>query len=332
MIFKSYLIEQDIKKIRDYNIFLFYGENQGLKKEFKDNIKSNEKSSQILNLVQDDIIRNKNILINEIANKSLFDTKKVILIDGVGEKIIEYIEEIKEKIQDEKLYLFANILDKKSKLRSFFEKSESYGISACYNDNEITIKKIITEKLKNFSGFNSQILNLIIKNTGLDRIKVDNELQKITCLFNDKHLEQSKLSDLLNVASNEDFGKLKDAAFDGDKIRTNLLLTETTFESENVVYYLNIINQRINKILEILNLKEKNTSIEISINNMKPPIFWKDKPILIKQSKIWDKNRLINAQKNTYLTELKVKSSSTLKNDLLVKNLLVDLCMLAKNA
>ena len=76
MIFKSYILEQNIQFTTDYKIFLFYGENQGLKKEFKENLKIKNKSQEILNLFQDEIIKNKNILLNEIKNKSLFNEKK----------------------------------------------------------------------------------------------------------------------------------------------------------------------------------------------------------------------------------------------------------------
>ena len=76
MIFKSYILEQNIQPANNYKIFLFYGENQGLKKEFKKNLKIQNKNQEILNLFQDEIIKNKNILVNEIKNKSLFNEKK----------------------------------------------------------------------------------------------------------------------------------------------------------------------------------------------------------------------------------------------------------------
>ena len=69
MIFKSYILEQDIKKIENYRMFLFYGENHGLKKDFK-GIKK-KKNAKVINFLQSDVIKNKSILTNEIYNKSL---------------------------------------------------------------------------------------------------------------------------------------------------------------------------------------------------------------------------------------------------------------------
>ena len=80
MIFKSYILEQSIETTNNTKIFLFYGENQGLKKEFKTNLRNQNKNQEILNLYQDEIIKNKNILINEVNNKSLFNEKKIPLL------------------------------------------------------------------------------------------------------------------------------------------------------------------------------------------------------------------------------------------------------------
>ncbi len=332
MIFKSYILEQDIKKIENYRMFLFYGENHGLKKDFKENIKKNKKNAKVINFLQSDVIKNKSILTNEIYNKSLFEEKKIIFIDEINDKILNILEEIKDSLQDDNIYLFANILEKKSKVRNFFEKTKTCGVSACYSDNEISIRKIITNKLKTLEGFNSNILNIIIQNTGLDRDKINNELEKIITLFNDKKINEDQLMNLLNLKTNEDFNELKDAAFNGNKQKTNKLLNETTFENDSLIYYINNLNQRINKILEINSYNKEKSNIENIIDKIKPPVFWKDKPVLINQSKIWNKKKLLKAQKKTYITELRIKSNSKIKSDLLIKNLIVNLCLLAKSA
>ena len=279
MILKSYILEKDFNYFEYYKIFLFYGENQGLKKEFKEKLKIQNKNQEILNLFQDEIIKNKNILVNEVSNKSLFNEKKIIFIDQVNDKILDTIEEIIEYIQNEKIFLFSDILDKKSKLRSYFEKSKSCGVTPCYQDNEITIRKIIMEKLNGYQGLTSQVTNLITQSTGLDRNKVNNEIDKIICCFKDKKIDLKKIDLLLNVRSNDDFNLLKDEALNGNKINTNKLLADTVFEIENNIYYLNSINQRINKLNEIENMKKENSDIESLISDLKPPVFWKDKPM-----------------------------------------------------
>jgi len=332
MIFKSYILEQNIQSASDHKMILFYGENQGLKKEFKEKLKIQNTNQEILNLFQDEIIKNKNILVNEVNNKSLFNEKKIIFINEVNDKILDIVDEIIENIQEERIFLFSDILDKKSKLRNYFEKSQSCGIAACYQDNEITIRKIIMKKLKSYQGLTNQVTNLIIQNTGLDRNKVNNEIDKIISCFKDKKIELEKIDLLLNIRTSDDFNLLKDEALNGNKINTNRLLADTVFEVENNIYYLNSINQRINKLNEIENMKQKNSNIESLISNLKPVVFWKDKPILIEQSKKWNKEKLQSALKKTYNTEIEIKSNSSIRKDLLIKNLIIELCATASSA
>lgn len=332
MIFKSYVLEQNLKSIDDCKIILFYGENQGLKEEFKKNIKEANKNNEKLNLLQDEIIKNENLLINEISNKSLFNNKKIIFIDQVNEKILNIIEEMAEDVSDEKIVIFAGNLDKKSKLRSYFEKSKLCGIVACYQDNEITIKKIITNKLSDYQGLSTQVINFIIQNTGLDRSKVNNEIEKIKSCFLEKKINLEKIDLLLNIKTNDDFNKLKDEALKGNKIKTNKLLADTVFEPESNIYYLNSINQRINKLYEIEKMKQNNSNTETLVSSLKPPIFWKDKPVLIEQTNKWNENKIKKALEKTYTVELQIKTGSAINNDLLIKNLMIDLCTVANSA
>ena len=327
MIYKSYIIEQNLQPIEINKLFLFYGENNGLKKEFKDKLKKKFIKYENLNYYQEEIIKDKDLLVKEITNKSLFNNKKLIFIEQANDKLLPVIEEILEKIKEEKVFIFSSILDKKSKLRNSLEKSKDCGVVACYADNEITIRKIILEKLNKFKNLNSQIVNLILENTGLDRNKVYNEIEKINICFQDKTLDLDKVNSLLNLNTNEDFNLLKDEALKGNKINTNKLLSDTVFENDNMVYYLNSINQRIGKLydLEIIKKREGQNIKEI-ISNFKPPIFWKEKNILEEQSKKWSLAKLKYAMKKIYNAEIKIKSHPSIRKDLLIKNLIVELC------
>jgi len=326
MIFKSYIIEQNIENIKKFNVFLFYGENQGLKKDFKEQIKSYYNNNEILNLFQEEILKNSSLLVNEIKNKSLFNDEKIIFINEANDKIVSIVDDLFNIIKDEKIFIFADNLEKRSKLRNIFEKSKDCGVVPCYQDNEITIRKIVSSELTNFKGLTPEIINTIIQNTGLNRDKIHNEIEKIKSCFKEKIIDTQKLEQLLNIKVNENFNALKDEALKGNQKNTNRLLADTIFEFENSVFYLNLINQRVNKLFEIEDLKKDNSNLEMIIANLKPPIFWKDKPIIIEQAKKWNKDKLKLAQKKTFDTEIKIKSDSTIRKDLLIKNLLIELC------
>ena len=326
MILKSYIVEQDINKI-DKNISLFYGENLGLINDFKKLIIEANKNTTIIRLNEEEILKKDVILFREISNSSLFEEKKAIFIDQVSDKILNQILEIENISTDIKIYLFSGVLEKKSKLRNYFEKSKDTCSIACYEDNNITLKNIIQRKLKDFKGINMQNINLILEHSNYSRAKLNNELDKINDFFHDKVLNVEKLEDLLNLKTNDDFNKLKDAAFMGEKMNTNRLLSDTILEEDRNFFYLNSINQRLGKLLEINKSSAEN--LEIAVNNLKPPVFWKDKQNVINQAKKWNKNKIKSIMKKTYDIEIKIKSNSIINKKLLIKKLLVDLCSLA---
>tara|TARA_Y100001958_G_C21225267_1_gene550648 strand:+ start:482 stop:1468 length:987 start_codon:yes stop_codon:yes gene_type:complete len=326
MIYKSYLIEQNIKQIKEY-IALFYGENLGLKNEIIDKIRSNNSDSEIINLTQDEILKNDNILINEIKNISLFQKTKIFLINQTNDKFLPIIKNI-EKYNEHTIFLFADILDKKSKLRNYFEKSNELATVACYQDNETTIKKLILSRLGKFQGLTPFNINLIVESCNLDRMKLLNEIDKIKSCFQDKNIEKNKLEALLNTRYNDDFNSLRDQALNGNKIQTNKLLNVTVIDEDKNFYYLNAINQRLTKLKE-LNELAVSKNIDQAVNLIKPPIFWKDKPNFISQSKKWNKFKIKEILNKTFNLEIQLKSNSDINKSLLIKKLIVDVCNLA---
>ena len=327
MQYKSYIVEEDIDVIKE-SLVLFYGENLGLQNDIKSLIKKRNKDSEILYFTQDELLKNEDLLFNEILNISLFDKKKVFIIDQVSDKISKIIEGNFVKKIDQKIFFFYGLLEKKSKLRNFFEKNSNTAIIPCYEDNEITIKKLIIQKLKNFQGLTPNNINLILERCGLDRIKLKNELKKINSFFFDRKIESDKLELLLDTKVNDNFNYLRDSALIGNKIKTNKLLSDTIIEQDKSVYYLNLINQRLNKLYEIHKIAST-SSIEIAMNNIKPPIFWKEKNSILEQAKRWGKKKLIDQLSITYNLEISLKSNQAILGDLLIKKLIVDMCQKA---
>ena len=327
MIIKSYLLEQNIKKLLSGH-FLFYGLNLGLKNDFKEKIKNLNEKNEILIFNQDEIIKNNEKFISEIRNISLFQKEKVFIIDQINDKFLEIFETNSKLIEKQNVYLFSENLEKKSKIRSFFEKSQKLNIIPCYEDNELSIKKIIQEKLYEYEGLNSYNINLIQQSCGIDRIKIKNEIEKIKLYFEDKKIVTEELQELLDPMINESFNLLRDASLLGDKNKTNKLLSDTVFPQEKNVYYLSLINQRLLRIKEVYDNNEKD-NLENVVSNLKPPIFWKEKANFIAQVKRWDKSKINEMIKETHDLEINLKTDTVLNKNMLLKKLIVDLCKVA---
>ena len=327
MIFKSYLLEENFKLL-DKNLNLFYGENIGLLNSFKIKIKKNYNEAELINFTQDEVIANKQGFQTEIENQSLFSEKRIFIISQVTDKILELQNEILKASDNNKFYLFANLLEKKSKLRKYFEDNVNCGAVACYEDNEISLRKIALTKLKKFQPISQRTINMIVENCNGSRIKLYNELNKIIIFFNEEKLNDEIISRLLNISENDNFNSLKNAALNGNNALTNKLLSETIIEEDKTIMYLSIINQRINQISQISENTQK-ISDEKVLLKVKPPIFWKEKPNFIQQIKKWKKNKTILLQTKIYELEILIKKTSNLNKSNLIKKFLVDICILA---
>ena len=329
MIYKSFLVENNINVIKN-KLILFYGENLGLISEFKRKIKDLHTQNDIIRYTQDEILKNEASFLSELKNTSLFENQKIFFIYNVSDKISKLIERILPDIGENKIYLFSEILEKKSKLRNFFEKEKLADLIPCYADNEVSIKKLISNDLNGFSGITPQVLNTICKSCNNDRMKLYNELSKIKSYFSDKKINDNHLHELLNLSENEDFNYIKDNALNGNKKETNELLCSTIIDSEKITLYISTINKRLEKLRAISELNTNN--IEKAINELKPSIFWKDKPNFLHQAKLWNLKKIRKALEKTYEVELKMKSNSNLSNKIIIKRLLVEICNLATAA
>ena len=98
MIIKSFEVQRKISSFSKNNLFLLYGENNGLKKDIKDIIKNSfekEKSNlEIFSTYENYILDNEENFYNTIYSGSLFGDKKIIIINEGTDKILKILEDI----------------------------------------------------------------------------------------------------------------------------------------------------------------------------------------------------------------------------------------------
>ena len=332
MILKSFLVEKEISMLDKHFISLFYGENIGLKDEIKHELKKKYENYEQINFNQDEIIKNEKLLDEQIDNTSLFKKNKLVFINEISDKIKDKMEEILEKSEKNiKVFLFAQNLEKKSSLRAFFEKDKNIAIIPCYQDNYRTLSEYLQKKLKDFKGLSQEIINLLIENCGYDRKLLSNEIDKIKCLFLDKKINSDKLANLLNSTNNLDFDKLRDSCFEGSREKLNQTLGNVVLQNEDAYFYLASLNLRIKKLEQLYNQYKIDKNMDMAFENIKPKIFWKDKPIFLRQMKKWNSKKLEKAKKIMVDTEIRMKTKLNSYNTILIKNLLIKLYRIANS-
>ena len=325
MILKSF----EFKKIniKKYNFYLFYGENDGLKKEIIDtNFKKIFKENNY-NYEENIILQNQKNFFDEILTKSFFETEKLIIISDASNKIIEIIEElIEKKIQDVYIIFLADKLDKKSKLRSFFEKEKNCICVPFYPDNEQTLSKLAYNFFREKKILlSSADINIIINKSAGDRENLFNELKKVEFyVANGKKISSEKLSKLINLIENHSISELINNCLIENKKKTISILNENNFGSDDCILIIRTFLNKSKRILKLLHEYEFNKDINLTISSYKPPIFWKDKEIIKQQMQKWNsknlKNLIYKMSEIELLIKKNINNSLNLTTNFLLEN------------
>ena len=326
MILKSYIVEKNFDVLGNYQAVLLYGENDGIQDDIKLKLKDENKDSEIMNFFESEIVKNKNILYDNILNESLFNEKKIIIIQSATDKILNEISECLKKINENiKIYIFSENLDKKSKLRSLFEKEKNLAIFACYEDNERTLIEYISKEMNGFRGLTGELINHIIANASSNRKIIKSEIIKIKNFFVEKVINKKDLLEILNIKNNTGFEEIRDNALMGRKEKTNRLLSEINILNEDSFLYLNNLNYRILKLIDIQKSNKNYNDIQRALENFKPQVFWKDKTIYLQQLRKWNLKQLYQVANKISDTETLMKKNSQIRNDVVVKELIVSI-------
>ena len=273
---------------QNYNYFLFYGKNEGLKNETIINL--NSKKKEILNYDEKEILENQNSFIEKILSKSLFDEDKIIIIKRATDKIVKLVDELNTKnIEETVIIIISDNLDKKSNLRSLFEKEKNFICVAFYPDTNQTLSKITHNFLNEKKILISQAnINLIINKCNGDREALLNELNKIEYFSkNGKKITTENIEKLTNLSENHNISELIDNCLVKNKKKIINILNENNFNNEDCILITRSFLNKSKKILKLSNEFENNKNMDLTISSARPPIFWKDKEITKQQIYKW---------------------------------------------
>ena len=304
MILKSYEIQRNPSNFLKYNVFLLYGENSGLKKDIRESIKivvsQQDANIELLSLYENDIIDNEENFYNSIYSGSLFSNKKIITINNGTDKIIKQVNDIVDRYPENVyLIIFADVLEKKSKLRNFFETNLKTLCIPCYLDNDKDLEIIAKAELKkNNITLSRESVNLLIEKSNNDRNNLKNEIGKIISFaLNKKKLEIDEIKSIINFSGEYKSDSLINECLCGNILQYKKILPELYLNAVNQISLLRILSNKIQRLLNMKEMEGNYNDLDGFLNSLKPPIFWKEKPMVKKQLTIWT---LDNLKKTIY--------------------------------
>ena len=318
MILKSFELSKI--KLNNYKFYLFYGVNEGLKEETIKNLFEKEYQDKVNRYDEKEILDNINEFFNNVFTKSFFDNEKLIIINRVTDKIKVVIEELIERNpEDIQFILNSKNLEKKSNLRKLFEKEKSVVCVPFYEDNNQTLNSIISQFFRDKRITTSQqLINILIERSRGDRKNLFNELAKIENFsLNKKKLGLLEVIKLTNLADNYSASELIDNSLAKNTRKTVAILNENNYSDEDNIIIIRTLLTKLKRLVKIYELIDEKNNLEQAVSLFKPPIFWKDKPLVVQQVKSWKKDKLKNLIYESNEIEFLIKKNSSLGKNIL---------------
>ena len=317
MILKQYEISKI--NLKEFPVLLFYGQNSGAKEEEMLNLINRDKDIKPDIYEEKQVLENYETFHNHIISDSLFEEKKIIIIKRGTDKLLKIIQDLTEKRLSNLLLIIDSAnLEKKSKLRNFFEKNKKLICIPFYLDSTSQLNQIINNYFKqiNFPISQSNI-NLIVNKSNGDRGILKKELQKIEMFIsNKKKLTSTNLTELLNIAENYNISELVDECLAKNTKKINIIL------NENCIVIVRTFLNKSKKILKLSSEFKKNKNLDLTISTAKPPIFWKDKEITKQQINEWKPENIKKLIYELSEIELKIKKNLSISVNLITNFIL----------
>jgi DNA polymerase-3 subunit delta len=313
-------------KIENFNFYLLYGVNSGLIEETINKIFKSKFSKNIINFEETEIFNKIDSFKEMIFNKSFFDDDKLIIIKRASDKILDLIKEIIEKKLDNiKIIITSGMLEKKSKLRSFFEKDQQTITIPFYEDNYQSLSILVQNFLKEKKiKISSENINLIIERSKGDRINLKNELDKISSFCkNNQSIKSEDIAKLTNLAENYSISELIDNCLAKNKQKTLHIFNENNLNADENILIFKSFLYKLKRLKKIKEYSSKNKNIDEVLSIIKPPIFWKDKEIIKQQLINWDLGEINLLIKKTNYVEMIIKKNSNTSN-LIANNFILE--------
>jgi len=323
MIVKSFELNRKI--VDKYKFFLLYGKNEGLQNEIIQTQFLKNFEGKVNKYDEIEFLNNTEIIITDLLSKSFFESKKILIISRTSDKISKTVELIEERdMTDVKIIFKSGILEKRSKLRNYFEKNSNLITIPFYEDDARNLTSVITSFINNHKiKLSRESINLLVSRASGDRENLKIELDKIlNYSHSNNKIEFEQIQKLTNLAENYDVNELADSCLSRNRKNISKILNENNYTNDDCILILRTLLAKSKRLLTIIKKYKETENLDSAISNMKPPIFWKEKENVKKQAITWKidelKNRIYKINEIEFLVKTNSGKSLNLVSDFIV--------------
>ena len=284
------------------------------------------------------LIDNPYVMFDTISTFSMTNAKRIIFLDlcniSIKKSLIDVIKtSISAEIDNFLIIIKADNLGTQNELVKYTLDSKVGILVPCYEETINQIKFELSNLLKkyNIKFSDTFLLSLSTKfsnDSSINKMEFD-KLNNF--LIDNKNVTEESLFSLINDNTNLNLNKIAYFCAVGD-VKKALFFYEKSLDSAiSPIVIIRTITKHFKIIEKILCAIEDGNNIDDAINNIRPPIFFKDKPLVFLQSRLWNMRKINLVLKRLTDTEFKCKTGLYF-DKLLAAQLILSISVMAKNA
>ncbi len=324
-------IEQVIANPAEFRAVLFFGEDEGLIRDYAARLVRAVAGSlndpfRVSELERDQWPS----LRSEMAAMSLTGGRRVVRLREAGDAAASHVQAALEVGGDTVLVLEGFGLTNKSKLKTLLDKSPYAGVIACYPLDKRALAQLARDILgAHRVTIDPEALEWLVDHLGVDRAVSQSELEKLALYAGgsgavDIDAIRNCIGDLSGLS-------LEDAAFaavSGDVAEADRALELAMAEGASPVAIIRVVGSLIQRIVRVSAQVSDGVAIDDAIRGLRPPLFFRREPMFRKALPLWDRAALQTAQDRIWIAELDCKSTGA-RADQTCRNLVLTLAQRA---
>lgn len=295
---------------------LFYGPDAGMARERSQAVTRvllGEKPDPlaVLDVSEAKLLADPAFLADELAGFGFLTDRRVMLIRDAGDKLTKILEAASDLMRaDVYIIVLSGELGPRSSLRAWFEKSPQAASVACYHDEARDMGDLIRETFgKANIAITSEVVSYLVSQLGNDRYVTRQELEKmITYMGDDTTLTLQEACLLTNYNQETDLDEAINALADKNLMALDKALNQLVKEGVQPIQYLRALSRYFHRLYAI-KLQAKQSNIDAVIAALRPPVFFKQVPILTRHAKQWQLEAIAKALELITAAELACKTN-----------------------
>jgi DNA polymerase-3 subunit delta len=296
---------------------LFYGPDAGLALERARRVKTmilaeSADPFAFVELTDAALLHDPARLWDEIQSIGLLSSKRFILIRDAGDKSAVIISEAAAALHDGVfLVVIAGELSTRSALRDWFEKASNAAAIGCYRDEARDIHALVKQSFS-AAGIEAgrEVVDYLSTQLGNDREVTRQEIEKIIIYAGEeKTVSAEDVQTLVDYNRDTQMDDIVNAVADKNTAKLDRLLAQHLLEGTAPIVYLRALQRYFNRLYYIKARAEAGHDIETTVKNLKPKIFFRQEPLLIRHARNWTLPQITRALNYLISAELACKTS-----------------------